>query len=70
MILDVQLLPGSWLWGWEIRSAAGGSLIESSWTATWTAFPTDEEAWAAGQRRLTELRRTGGRGAGGQACAA
>jgi hypothetical protein len=56
MILKVELLPDSWMWRWEIRSEARGELIESSWTATWTAYATHAEAVAAGRRRMAELR--------------
>ena len=68
MIVGVQLLRDSWLWGWEIRIADDGSLIESSWTSTWTAFATYEEALAARRRRLAELEET--KGPRGRACAA
>ena len=70
MVLEVRLLSDAWLWRWEIRMAGGGEPIVSSWEATWTAYPTYEQALAAGQRRLAELRGRGGAYSGECACAA
>jgi hypothetical protein len=60
MIVEVRLISESWLWGWEIRTAAGGDLVESGWDSTWSAYETAEEAHAAGAQRLAEIRATGG----------
>jgi hypothetical protein len=59
MIVEVRLISESWLWGWEIRTAPGGDLVESGWDSTWSAYGTAEEARAAGARRLAELDRAG-----------
>ncbi len=53
--VDVRLLPEPSLWCWEIREGAEERLVESSWTGSWLAFESREEAEAAGQRRLDEL---------------
>ena len=57
--LRVRLLSATWLWCWEICMARDGELIESSWATTWTAYSTCEEARAAGEQRLAELRAGG-----------
>lgn len=49
--VEVRLLPDPCLWCWEIRDAAR-RLVESSWASEWTAYPSPEEAYAAGRRRL------------------
>jgi hypothetical protein len=55
MIVEMRWLPEVWLWSWDIRSAPGGGLVESGWDSMWTAYPTPEEARAAGARRLAEM---------------
>ena len=70
MVLEVQLRRDLWLWCWEIREASGGELIESSWTASWTAYVTYEEAAAVGRRRMADFRPHGERHGSGTAFAA
>jgi hypothetical protein len=56
----VRLLGEPSLWCWELRDAADGTLVESSWSAYWTAFETRDEARAEGLRRLADLVIPGG----------
>lgn len=49
--VEVRLLPDPCLWCWEIRDAAR-RLVDGSWASEWTAYPSPEEAYAAGRRRL------------------
>ncbi len=53
--VEVRLLPEPCLWCWEIRDRSRGELVESSWTAEWTAFDSAEEAYSAGRHRLADL---------------
>lgn len=50
--VEVRLLPEPCLWCWEIRDADRGQVVESSWAAEWAAYPSPEEAFAEGRRRL------------------
>lgn len=53
--LEVRLLPDPCLWYWEIRDAERGQVVESSWVGEWTAYNSADEAYLAGNRRLTRL---------------
>jgi hypothetical protein len=55
MVVEVRFISESWLWGWEIRTAPGGALVESGWDSTWSAYQTAEQAGAAGAQRLADL---------------
>ncbi len=52
LTVEVRLLPEPCLWCWEIRDPNRGELVESSWAAEWAAYPSPEEAYAEGRRRL------------------
>ena len=53
--VGVRLLNEPCLWCWEIRDAADGDLVESSWTAEWIGYDSREEALAEGLVRLAGL---------------
>ena len=52
LTVEVRLLPEPCLWTWEIRDEQRRQVVESSWTADWTAFDSADEAYRAGARRL------------------
>ncbi len=55
MVVVITLVQDAWLWGWEIWESPGGRLVESSWAATWSAYPSRQEAEAAGRQRLPRV---------------
>jgi hypothetical protein len=58
--VHVRFLPEPCLWCWEIVDVdRRGALIGSSWAREWMAYPTREEALAAGRARLAEVRSAG-----------
>lgn len=59
LVLQVRVLSEPCLWYWEIRDAADGRLVESSWASEWVAFASRTEAAVAGARRLAELAASG-----------
>ena len=50
--VEVSLMDDPCLWRWEIRDAVGDAVVQSSWDHEWTAYPSREEAYRAGQARL------------------
>jgi hypothetical protein len=50
----VRLLSEPSLWCWEICTDEG-RVIESSWTSSWTAYQSREEAESAGGARFGQL---------------
>jgi hypothetical protein len=55
LTVEVRLLPDPCLWYWEIRDTDRGEVVASSWAGEWTAYPSPEEAYRAGRRRLGRL---------------
>ncbi len=55
LTVEVRLLPDPCLWCWEIRDAACGEVVESSWAAQWAAYPSREEAYSEGRRHLGRI---------------
>ncbi|HXG15362.1 MAG TPA: hypothetical protein VNK50_03890 [Calidithermus sp.] len=55
LTVEVRLLPDPCLWYWEILDTDRGEVVASSWAGEWTAYPSPEEAYRAGQRRLVRL---------------
>jgi hypothetical protein len=51
LTVAVRLMSEPCLWQWEIRDA----VIANSWTHEWMAYESPDDAFAAGQRRLTSL---------------
>jgi hypothetical protein len=44
------------LWRWEIEDPARGEVVANSWTSDWMAYESPDEAFRAGQARLTSIR--------------
>jgi hypothetical protein len=55
LILSTTFLVEPPLWCWEIRDAATDRPVEGSWTTEWMAYPSDDDARAAGEIRLAAL---------------
>ncbi len=55
LTVETRLLPDPCLWCWEIRDAAQGAVVESSWAADWAAYESSDEALRAGHQRLDAL---------------
>jgi hypothetical protein len=53
--VKVELMDDPCLWRWEIRDAVRGAIVQSSWDQEWTAYPSREEAYRAGQDRLQSV---------------
>jgi hypothetical protein len=53
--VEVSLMDDPCLWRWEIKDAVRGAVVQSSWDQEWTAYPSREEAWQAGQDRLRSV---------------
>ena len=53
--VEVSLMDDPCLWRWEIRDAVRGAVVQSSWDQEWTAYPSREEAYRAGQDRLRSV---------------
>ncbi len=53
--LRVRLLNEPCLWCWEILDAAAHRTVDSSWSSSWMAWETPEEARNAGNIRLAEM---------------
>jgi hypothetical protein len=53
----VRLMSEPCLWRWEIREPARGEVVANSWTSEWMAYESPDEAFRAGQARLTSLSR-------------
>lgn len=51
-VVRVRLLPEPCMWTWEIFDSRG-EIIDSGWVSEWAAYDSAEEAYAAGQQRLT-----------------
>ena len=54
LYVEVRLLAEPSLWCWEIRDRRSRSAIVSSWEATWTAYPSQGEAFEAGIQYLRQ----------------
>jgi hypothetical protein len=53
----VRLMSEPCLWRWEIREPAQGEMVANSWTSEWMAYESPDEAFRAGQARLTAISR-------------
>ena len=51
----VRLMSEPCLWRWEICAPQDGLVVANSWTSEWMAYETPDEAFRAGQARLTSL---------------
>ena len=55
LTLSVQFVVEPALWCWEIHETASRRFVESSWSSSWMAYGSPEEAREAGSRRLAEV---------------
>jgi len=53
----VRLMSEPCLWRWEIREPAQGEVVANSWTSEWMAYESPDEAFRAGQARLSNIAR-------------
>ena len=53
----VRLMSEPCLWRWEIREPVQNHVVANSWTSEWMAYESPDEAFRAGQARLTILSR-------------
>jgi hypothetical protein len=51
----VRLMSEPCLWRWEIHEPARGEVVANSWTNEWMAYESPDEAFRAGQARLTAI---------------
>jgi hypothetical protein len=55
LTLAVQLMSEPCLWQWEIRDASRDEIVVDSWTSEWMAYESPDEAYRAGQARLSAI---------------
>ena len=53
----VRLMSEPCLWRWEICEPAQGEVVANSWTSEWMAYESPDEAFRAGQARLSNIAR-------------
>jgi len=53
----VRLMSEPCLWRWEIHEPAQGEVVANSWTSEWMAYESPDEAFRAGQARLSNIAR-------------
>lgn len=56
LTVAVRLMSEPCLWRWEIRDPSRGEVVANSWTSEWMAYESPDEAFRAGQARLTTIR--------------
>jgi hypothetical protein len=54
--IHLLFLPDCCVWCWEIRRAADGTLVASSWADDWMGYASPAGAEAAARDRLRQLR--------------
>jgi hypothetical protein len=55
LTVAVHLMSEPCLWRWEIQDPTQGEIVASSWTSEWMAYESPDEAFRAGQARLTSI---------------
>ena len=54
----VRLMPEPpCLWRWEIRDPSRDVVVANSWSSEWMAYDSRDEAYRAGQARLSSITR-------------
>jgi hypothetical protein len=56
LTVAVRLMSEPCLWQWVIRDPTRDEAVADSWTSEWMAYESSDEAYRAGQARLTTLR--------------
>jgi hypothetical protein len=57
LTVAVRLMSEPCLWRWEIREPQQGDVVANSWTNEWMAYESPDEAFRAGQARLSSITR-------------
>ena len=57
LTVAVRLMSEPCLWRWEIREPSRGEVVANSWTSEWMAYESPDEAFRAGQARLSNIAR-------------
>jgi hypothetical protein len=55
LTVAVRLMSEPCLWQWEIRDPTRGEVLVDSWSSEWMAYESSDEAYRAGQARLTAI---------------
>ena len=55
LTVAVQLMSEPCMWQWEIRDPTRDEVVASSWTSEWMAYESSDEAYRAGQDRLSAI---------------
>ena len=56
LTVKVNLMTDPCMWQWEIRDPRRDEVVATSWTTEWMAYESPDEAFRAGQARLSTLR--------------
>ena len=56
LTVKVNLMSDPCMWQWEIRDPRRDEVVATSWTSEWMAYESPDEAFRAGQARLSTLR--------------
>ena len=55
LTIAVHLMVEPCLWQWEIRDPSRDEVVANSWSSEWMAYESRDEAYRAGQLRLTSI---------------
>ncbi len=57
LTVAVHLMAEPCLWRWEIHDPSQDQIVANSWSNEWMAYDSPDEAYRAGQVKLTTLTR-------------
>ncbi len=57
LTVAVHLMAEPCLWRWAIHDPSQGQIVANSWSNEWMAYDSPDEAYRAGQVKLTTLTR-------------
>ncbi|HEU4368584.1 MAG TPA: hypothetical protein VFV05_10210 [Methylomirabilota bacterium] len=55
LTIAVRLMVEPSLWQWEIRDASRDEVVANSWSNEWMGYESPDEAYHAGQARLSAI---------------
>jgi hypothetical protein len=55
LTVAVHLMAEPCLWQWEIRDPSRDEVVANSWSSEWMAYESPDEAYRAGQARLSSI---------------
>jgi hypothetical protein len=55
LTIAVHLMAEPCLWQWEIRDPSRDEVVANSWSSEWMAYESPDEAYRAGQLRLSSI---------------